>query len=284
LSRCRMRCMLGCGPGHGRKPSMTLTAVQPFMRPSAKRIQLRHDRDGGAIVTRDGQPGDALIHRLVGLADLGPADWWLVKQALDSSRRLPARADLGKFAAEGSAREKRLAILEGSAARVRVLANGRRQLIRLYVPGEMVVDVGDDSGDSLRAITPVSVCVMPDPATLEARSELALAYERARRLDDLYIFAQVVRLGSLDAADRLGHLLLELRERYCSAGLANGDGMPLPLTQTDLGDLLGLTSVHVNRMLRSLRTDGFLTQRKGWIALQNDAKLAKRVGFVPATS
>ncbi|MFW2850742.1 Crp/Fnr family transcriptional regulator [Sphingomonas sp. TX0543] len=236
------------------------------------------------MVTRDGQPGDALIHRLVGLADLGPADWWLVKQALDSSRRLPACADLGKFAAEGSAREKRLAILEGSAARVRVLANGRRQLIRLYVPGEMVVDVGDDSGDSLRAITPVSVCVMPDPATLEARSELALAYERARRLDDLYIFAQVVRLGSLDAADRLGHLLLELRERYYSAGLTNGDGMPLPLTQTDLGDLLGLTSVHVNRMLRSLRTDGFLTQRKGWIALQNDAKLAKRVGFVPATS
>lgn len=64
---------------------------------------------------------------------------------------------------------------------------------------------------------------------------------------------RIVSLGRRDARGRIAYLLCELLWRYAAIGLTNGDKFKLPLTQTELGDALGLTPVHVNRILKEFR-------------------------------
>jgi CRP-like cAMP-binding protein len=71
-------------------------------------------------------------------------------------------------------------------------------------------------------------------------------------------YDHIVRLGRLTAYERVAHLVLDIRDRLALVGLAAPDSFPPPLTQETLADVLGLSSVHVNRMLQQLRRDGLV--------------------------
>jgi CRP-like cAMP-binding protein len=80
---------------------------------------------------------------------------------------------------------------------------------------------------------------------------------------------------------RIAHILCELLVRLRLVGLADENSYDLPLTQADLADVTGLTSVHVNRMLKKLRDRGLLTFRGGRVAVGDWEELQRIAEFDP---
>jgi CRP-like cAMP-binding protein len=92
--------------------------------------------------------------------------------------------------------------------------------------------------------------------------------QEARLLDSL------VRLGRQTAYERVAHLLLELHRRLSVVGLAYDQRFSMPLTQEVLSDALGLSVVHVNRILQQLRREHLIELRSGGAILRAPAQLA----------
>lgn len=88
-----------------------------------------------------------------------------------------------------------------------------------------------------------------------------------------------VNLGRRSASTRLAHLLLELRERQKTRGLADGACRPLPLTQQELGDALGITSEHINRMMRRLREQGIAHVDDRGLVVTDEKALRDQAAF-----
>lgn len=198
--------------------------------------------------------------------------------AITLSAPVGARRDL---TAEGSELGLPRAIVSGWAARVRLLVDGRRQLIALLLPGDLIGvrrQVSPLSPSTIIAITEVAMALLPDAC---AGSGLADAYAMSSALEEAHLLAQIARLGRLTARERIADLLLELRERLELAGLADPDGFSLPLTQEMVADALGLTPVHVNRMLQVARKSGEIEWRPGRVTMADPAALAERIGRLP---
>jgi CRP-like cAMP-binding protein len=99
--------------------------------------------------------------------------------------------------------------------------------------------------------------------------------EEARLLD------HVVRLGRHTAYERVAHLLLELRERLAAAGLGDDRRFPLPVTQEVLADALGLSVVHINRILQQLRRERLIETRAGQAVLLDPELLVQVADYGP---
>lgn len=181
-------------------------------------------------------------------------------------RSVPARSDLVQEGAEAGFLPL---ILEGWACRYRDLENGKRQITTLFVPGDLCEPFGalpHSIDHAIAAITPVVFA----PVSLKAIGAAARSSHRiyeALWWDLLCASAiereSIVSLGRRSAAERMGHLFCELYVRLGLIGLINRDqSCSFPLRQADLGDVLGLSTVHVNRSLQELR-------EAGWISLRN---------------
>lgn len=116
---------------------------------------------------------------------------------------------------------------------------------------------------------------------LLARPLIARALWLAGLVDESALRAWTVSLGKRDAAERLAHLICELFVRLGIAGSDRTDGFDLPLTQEELGDALGLTPVHVNRVLRHLREAGLMSFKNRTVEIVDFPKLQKVAGFDP---
>lgn len=90
---------------------------------------------------------------------------------------------------------------------------------------------------------------------------------------------RIVSLGRRDARGRVAYLLCELLWRHAAVGLTNGDTFRLPLTQIELADTLGLTPVHVNRVLKEFRGRGLITMEHRVLSLLDVAALQDIAGF-----
>ncbi|WP_395383943.1 Crp/Fnr family transcriptional regulator [Mesorhizobium sp. UC22_110] len=93
------------------------------------------------------------------------------------------------------------------------------------------------------------------------------------------IAQHLANIGRRNALERTAYLLLELTARLQRVGAVTCNGFECPLTQYDLADALGLTPIHVNRMLRELRERKFLEFRQGYVRLLDHAGLMKLAGF-----
>ncbi len=178
-------------------------------------------------------------------------------------------------------------ILSGWACSFRLLQDGRRQILCLILPGDAVGDVYPGLPLLCPTIEAISPVVLADASEMVAgsaegspRHPAILQALRAAQLHrDGYICDHVVRLGAFNAYERVGHLMLEVFERLSVVGLTNGDQFLMPLTQEQLGQMLGLSETHVNRTLRLLRQDGLLQVRSGCVALPDRGRLSAAVGF-----
>jgi len=88
-----------------------------------------------------------------------------------------------------------------------------------------------------------------------------------------------VNVGQRAAHNRLAHLIVELRERLRLIGGVTGDAFAMPLTQEQLGEAMGMTSVHTNRILRQLRLDGVLELQRGMVKILNETRLQDLAQF-----
>ena len=166
-------------------------------------------------------------------------------------------------------------LVSGWAARVRWLSDGRRQILSFLTPGDSI-------GLNMRP-RPLSACTaiaLTQVRTLDATplwkalrtgdpcwADLAEALATAATMEEAYLLNQVMRLGRHTAYERICHALLEIRERLEQVGLATENSLPLPVTQEMLADAMGLSIVHVNRVLQQLRRDRILDLRSGRLSL-----------------
>jgi CRP-like cAMP-binding protein len=169
----------------------------------------------------------------------------------------------------------------GWACRLRVLPDGRRQIVTFFLPGD-TIRLGDVQHPAIQ----YTILAMTDLKLLNA-TRLADAVARiddsivnivqASRVGFIWSQAQlldhVLRLGRLTALERMAHLVLELHYRMEDAGLAQDGRFPLPLTQSQFGEALGLSLVHVNRTLQQLRREQLIELKPGRIAILDRERL-----------
>jgi CRP-like cAMP-binding protein len=173
-------------------------------------------------------------------------------------------------------------LVSGIVGEVRRLADGRRQILSLRLPGELLVPSGSET---FVALTPVRLAdglalMMRLAEASEAHQPLRRAWISASRVDDALLRDQVVRLGRMSAYERVSHLLLEAHERLAQIGLATETTFHFPLTQEALSDAAGLSVVHLSRTVQTLRRRGLITSGRGFVRLLDRPALVEAAGFV----
>jgi len=175
-------------------------------------------------------------------------------------------------------------VLDGWASRSKMLPNGTRFMTEFVLRGDMIsTSLTALSRETVRAITNVTVMVFPDFTSLpkiEAptffyRIVIAELVRHQARMSE-----RLANIGRRDALEKTGYLLLELGARIgTSRDYANAEYFDCPLTQADIGDAVGLSTVHINRVLRDMREAGLLSFRNGIVAFLDRPRLADLVDF-----
>jgi CRP-like cAMP-binding protein len=178
-------------------------------------------------------------------------------------------------------------VLDGFACRYKLLPDGTRQIMTWLLPGDAcdlnVFGLGalDHSIATLSAST---IAFIPN-AALERLSAGSTAITRAlwwtTLVDDVVLREWLVAMGRRPADQRIAHLFCELAARLAAVGLADRDSMELPITQTELADTVGLTSVHVNRIVQQLRDQGLIAWRDGTLSILRPGPLRAFAEFDP---
>jgi CRP-like cAMP-binding protein len=160
-------------------------------------------------------------------------------------------------------------LVSGYAFRQKITGDGARQIIGLHIPGEaldfqnLFLEVSDHN---VQMLTRAEVADVP----ITAFQQIALERPNVGRaiqvtsLIEASIFREwVLNVGRRDSRSRLAHLLCEFALRLEANGMARPDrGYELPMTQEQLADATGLTSVHVNRVLKVLETEGLIVRNR----------------------
>jgi CRP-like cAMP-binding protein len=227
---------------------------------------------------------ESLIGRLDDLADMTLKDRALVTSILRDGASHPGGSVLLQ---QGQAVAGPRLLVAGWAWRMRSLPNGQRQVFALVLPGDFIGLCWRPRPRALSstvAITPVTTC---DAGALlsavrngvEDHSGLHEALTLSSRHDEMRVLDHVVRLGRQNAVERMASFLLELDQRLRNVGLADDDAMPFPLSQDALGIVLGMSGVHVNRTLQTLKRDGMAELAGGQARLLNREGLRTLSGF-----
>ncbi|MEW5686906.1 MAG: Crp/Fnr family transcriptional regulator [Pseudomonadota bacterium] len=176
-----------------------------------------------------------------------------------------------------SAHPARARIARGWIGLEKTMADGRRQVLALFLPGDTLTEqIAGDAAETLQFVAMSDAVLEGAPLSDAPGSaqrvveELLLLHQRALR--------QIVRLGRMTAIERMADLLLELYERQAPfPSRSERVRIDLPLTQAQLSDILGLSSVHINRCLKALRDHGAVRLRHGWAEF-TPADLARQIG------
>lgn len=176
-------------------------------------------------------------------------------------------------------------LLDGTMCRYMDARDGFRQLVALQVPGDFVDLHGyplEMLDHDVGTLSEVRVAVIPharlDTITQEMPHLTRLLW-RSTLLDAALHREWIFRLGRLDAAGRVAHFLMETFNRFDAVGRTSDGQFALPLTQQDLGEACGLTSVHVNRTVRRLREEGLADVSRGMVRILDAARLARVAEF-----
>jgi CRP/FNR family transcriptional regulator, anaerobic regulatory protein len=163
-----------------------------------------------------------------------------------------------------------------------LLEDGRRQIIRLHFRGDLLGLDGlafNEAPDAIHALTDAEVCTI-DRAALGRlfvdHPRLGALLFAIQQVDRVTLTERLISLGRSSAKGRIAALLMGISERLRFAGMSTDEGFVLPLTQEGIGDLTGLTAVHVNRTMRALAEQG-LIERSGTMLRIVDIKRLARV-------
>lgn len=209
----------------------------------------------------------------------------VLEKAIFEVRTIDARKTVVRA---GDSLSVSMLLLEGFMCRYLDDREGMRQLVAIQVPGDFLdlhgypLKILDHDVASLTAAT---IAIVPHRALDEinaAMPELTRKLWFSTLLDAAMHRAWLFRLGRLDAVGRVAHFLSETNVRLVSAGLSDGKRFALGLTQGDISEVCGITSVHVNRVLRQLREDGLCIFRSSLVEILDVVGLARRGQFDPA--
>lgn len=214
--------------------------------------------------------------RLVALSGFDADQQAAIARCLARPQRSSARQNI---VACGDVLPPLLALLEGWAYRWCVLADGRRQIIQILLPGDIVgaSPARLPEVHNLTALTSVAYSVASPSLPQADGDHLAQAVGVSRAWQERFLHRQITRLGRMSAHERVVDWLLEIRDRLQLAG-CDGDEMLVPLTQEMMADALGLTSVHINRTLQSLRRSRLLEFERGRVTFLDHSGCEMMIG------
>ena len=175
----------------------------------------------------------------------------------------------------------------GLVSRHKTLRSGARQILSFHIPGDMIdlqsalILVADHG---IRAHMPTTVVSVAHHDILRLAADypaLGRAFWFDTLLDAAVFREWTVNVGRRNARQRTAHLLLEFLNRFTVAGMATGDSFVLPISQNDLADALGITSVHLNRTLQWMRGERLIRTHSRAITIENMAEMIALAGFDP---
>ena len=184
--------------------------------------------------------------------------------------------------------DRSMLLEDGWACRYGLLADGRRQILSIHVPGDFV-DLQSfplkRMDHTVATLSRCRIAVYPHENLRRISEELPHLTRMLwlMTLIDAAILRQwLLGLGQRSALERAAHLICEIHSRLDVVGEVEAGAFALPLTQAELGDALGITPVHANRVVATLRNRGFLHWRGGRAQILDLPGLRKLASFCPA--
>jgi CRP-like cAMP-binding protein len=201
-------------------------------------------------------PTDRLVRKLESIHSLDEDDRAALRNLPLQLNHLKAGQDIVR---EGDRPSRSCFLMSGMAYWYKTTGTGKRQILSFQVPGDLpdMQSIHLATLDSsLATLGPCQVAFVqhePMRRICQARPNIASAFWRMTLIDSAVFREWVANVGSRQAYSRISHLLCELVVRLDAVGLTNGKTCELRMTQTEMGDATGLSTVHVNRTLQSLR-------------------------------
>jgi CRP-like cAMP-binding protein len=224
----------------------------------------------------------ALVKRLRTLAAISNDDIAAIHSLPIAVRDFPADRPVVR---DGQRCTECCLIVEGFCARSKTLSDGKRQILSIHIPGEVpdlmslflhVMDhdlltltackLGFISHESLRQLH-------------RRKPNVAEIFWRDTLIDASMFREWIVNVGQRPAPARLAHVMMELRERLRLIGRVDGNRFEMPLTQEEIGEALGITGVHANRVIRHLREEGIVELSRGEVTVLNEDKFQELSDF-----
>jgi CRP-like cAMP-binding protein len=226
--------------------------------------------------------GSALARKLNTFLPLAPDEL----KCLADIQSSPLAVKRGKqLVREGQTGHKAFVLHQGWACSYKDLASGTRQIISFPVPGDCVglrSILLRTADHSFSALTDAVVSAVEGSHLMKCVTEfprLGTALLWAASRDEAMVVEHLVNIGRRSALERTAHFFMELAERLSLVGLATEAEFDCPLSQSVLGDALGLSAIHVNRVLRQLRERRLLTINKRTVNIHDLNGLRKLAGF-----
>ncbi|WIV49749.1 Crp/Fnr family transcriptional regulator [Marivivens sp. LCG002] len=188
---------------------------------------------------------------------------------------------------QGQAAHAAYILSSGWVCSYKLQADGTRQIVDFQLPGDflglrsVLLRTSDHSFEPIVDIEAAEVLESDLLDAFEQTPRLATAILWAASRDEAMVVEHLVGIGRRDAETRIAHFLLELKSRLTLLGIGSKEGFDCPLTQYHLADALGLSAVHVNRILRQLRENGLVTFRDGRVAFHDYSRLVDLAEFDP---
>ncbi|MDB5442694.1 MAG: Crp/Fnr family transcriptional regulator [Phenylobacterium sp.] len=227
---------------------------------------------------------DRLIAKLESIGTLTLEERAAIKALPLRVRQIAEDTDIVR---DGDTPTESCLLVEGFLCRYKMLPDGGRQILAIHTAGDipdlqsLQLKVMDHS---LGSLTPCKVAFISHAALHDitrAHPGVMALFWRDTLIDAAIFREWLTGVGRRSAHQRIAHLICEIHLRLKVVGLTDDDGFELPITQAELADALGLSTVHVNRVLQDLRRDGLIASRGKFLAVTDWRRLEQAGGFDP---
>jgi CRP-like cAMP-binding protein len=226
-----------------------------------------------------------LTRKLSAFVALSEAELAVLERLHQRRRTFAAGRDMVH---QGQSDQAAYILSEGWVCSYKIQPNGTRQIVDFQVPGDflglrsLLLRTSDHSFEPIVTIKAAEVLKTDLLAAFAQTPRLATAILWATSRDEAMVVEHLVGIGRRDADARMAHFLLELGSRLALVAMGDKEGYECPLTQYHLADALGLSAIHVNRVLRQLREAGLMTFRDGHVTFHDYGGLVELAEFDPA--
>ena len=232
----------------------------------------------------EGSPFATILRKLGRLADLNEED----RQAIAALPFIVSHVAAGRYMVrEGDTVSTCCMLLDGYACRHKTTSGGSRQIVSFHLPGD-ILDLQHllltRADHNVQTITRATVATVPSEQLRQVsvdRPRVAEALWRDALIDASIFREWVLNVGRRDARTRIAHMLCEFAVRREAAGLGKPERFELPMTQEQIADAVGLTPVHVNRMLNALEREGAIARDKRDLQITDWKRMRQIADFDP---
>ena len=228
-------------------------------------------------------PGtESLARKLSLFVPLSGSDRRVLDALITGEEHFPVDTDI---IAHGMMPRSVFLVQQGMAIRYRDLPDGGRQIMTFLIPGDLCdphVFLLKSMDHSIGTITPVRIASLSREGltkTFATRPRISAALWWSSMQEESMLRERIISLGRRDARGRTAYLLCELLWRHDAIGLVERETFHLPMTQVELGDALGLTPVHVNRVLKRFCEQGLIAMEHRLLRVLDISSLQAVAGF-----